>query len=365
MSISMTKDEDRWQQPVGEAMPLASDHAGEATLALARAWSRLSRPVVVPLRRIGEIQVQPDGIAIIDESATVPIEDMAWFGLTQATEQAWLGISFNVCHGLIRTVLGGAVPMLIRPFCPAEQGLMAAIVFSALSALGLAHRMSVAPGGGRPRVLGRQVMLTGAIRGASEIDGRAAFVGPLSWLADGKGPGPLMAPAENATVQGVLELGRALVPAADLDAAKPGDAVVFDATPGLIPESVWRVNLLVGRSWVSARFAPDNSLTLDGSWAQIEENATATPDEVPRWKPFDLPAIEQGLVDGSREVVAELGRIVLCADELAELSSGASLSLGPRPSDLVHLRVGGQVWAAGGLVILGQQLGIRILRLNR
>jgi flagellar motor switch/type III secretory pathway protein FliN len=64
------------------------------------------------------------------------------------------------------------------------------------------------------------------------------------------------------------------------------------------------------------------------------------------------------------EVVAEIGRLTLRGDELAGLMTGGVLSLGPRRADAIQLRVGGQLWAVGELVSVGDELGVRILRLH-
>ena len=64
------------------------------------------------------------------------------------------------------------------------------------------------------------------------------------------------------------------------------------------------------------------------------------------------------------EVVAEIGRFTLRGDELAGLLAGGVLSLGPRRTDAIQLRVGGQPWAVGELVSVGDELGVRLLRLH-
>ena len=64
------------------------------------------------------------------------------------------------------------------------------------------------------------------------------------------------------------------------------------------------------------------------------------------------------------EVVAEIGRLTLRGDELAGLMKGGVLSLGSRRTESIQLRVGGLLWAVGELVSLGDELGVRILRLH-
>lgn len=357
----MTEVNDRWQEP-SEGRPLLSDPAGETALALARAWSRLSSPAEVALKRLGEIHLQPDEIAMLDDSAPVRTEGMAWFRLARATEFAWLGVTLDVCHGLIRALLGGPPPLLIRPLGSAERGLMSALVVSALDFLGLARRVSIVPDEGRPNWQGHPVLLAGTIRGPGGLTGRVLFVGPLSWLDEGGGHASSITRGEIAPVDGVLELGRTLVPEAELGAAAPGDAIAFDGIPSLLPGVAWPVNLLIAKSFASARLDSDNRLSLVGAWAQVDAEHAANQANGSRWTSVGPGKTTEGAF-ALAEVVVELGHIRLSGDELAGLSKGESLALGPRPSELVQLRVGGQLWATGLPVELGGQLGVRIVRL--
>ena len=92
----------------------------------------------------------------------------------------------------------------------------------------------------------------------------------------------------------------------------------------------------------------------------------ASQDEKPRCNPAERSSYEVAEVLAATpvEVVAEIGRITLRGDELAGLMKGSVLSLGPRRTDAIQLRVGGQLWAVGELVSVGDELGVRILRLH-
>jgi len=104
-----------------------------------------------------------------------------------------------------------------------------------------------------------------------------------------------------------------------------------------------------------------------GSLAPIEEDEMASQDGNTRWKPVEpVPCNGASIVASAPvEVVAEIGRITLRGDELAGLTEGGVLDLGPRPSENIHLRVGGLLWATGDLIRLGEHLGVRILRIHR
>jgi flagellar motor switch/type III secretory pathway protein FliN len=361
----MTEVEERWFEPSRKDSSSMSNQASETVLALARARSRLPSPAVVTLKKIGELQVQADQIAMIDDPTQVQTQGMVWFRLARAPEQAWLGVTLNVCHGLIRAILGAAPPLLIRPLGSAETGLVTAVVASALSSLGLAHRVTFSPVEGPPCWQGQQILLTGAIRGGTEIEGRALFIGPLWWLVDGAGRSPLLTSTENSVAEGVLVLGRTMLPAADLGAAAPGDAIVFDGIPGLVPGVSWPVTLVVGRSYASASLEPNDELNLVGSWEHKQERAMTFQEENAPRKSVELTSSETtSSARSSAELVAELGRIKVRGNELAELSKGRALNLGPRPGDPIVLRVDGQFWATGELITLGEQMAVRIVRLH-
>jgi flagellar motor switch/type III secretory pathway protein FliN len=64
------------------------------------------------------------------------------------------------------------------------------------------------------------------------------------------------------------------------------------------------------------------------------------------------------------EVVAEIGRIVMRADEVAALRAGSILELGPLNPQTVELRVGGRGWARGELVDVDGKLGVRLTAIS-
>ena len=63
------------------------------------------------------------------------------------------------------------------------------------------------------------------------------------------------------------------------------------------------------------------------------------------------------------EIVAELGRVSLRADEVIALDTGSILTFGPASPTRIELRVGDQRWAAGELVNVEGQLGVRLIAL--
>jgi flagellar motor switch/type III secretory pathway protein FliN len=114
--------------------------------------------------------------------------------------------------------------------------------------------------------------------------------------------------------------------------------------------------------------AADGTLAVVGPFSQVEEDAKPmiSQDEKEQWNSGEPSSSEVAkvLATAPVEVVAEIGRLTLRGDELAGLMKGGVLSLGPRRTESIQLRVGGQLWAVGELVSLGDELGVRILRLH-
>jgi len=63
------------------------------------------------------------------------------------------------------------------------------------------------------------------------------------------------------------------------------------------------------------------------------------------------------------EVVAELGRVLLRAEEVLALEAGSVLAFAPLQSELISLRVGSRTWARGELVDVEGRLGVRLTRI--
>jgi len=65
------------------------------------------------------------------------------------------------------------------------------------------------------------------------------------------------------------------------------------------------------------------------------------------------------------EIVAELARVTLAAEEVSALKAGAVLALPPRSEARIELKIGDRSWAQGELVDLDGQLAVRLTRLTQ
>jgi len=365
-------DQSRWQALSLDALPRLPAESARWTTALARARSRMPFALTIAAKGAGEVELRPDHVAIAPEAAggEVGFDGMDAFPIERDGQRGWVGVDHRLSLAFVHATLGGPVPAALRPLGRGERGVMAAILLSAFDALRVSQEVRLGLGvwAGRSDPAPGQLAISGSVRTATGLAGRALLVIPVGWLADATRTGLVMAPPERLAVSAILELARTDLLGAALASAAAGDAVVFDGVAEINPHGPWPACLRVGDYSAPARVAPDGALALVGPFSQVEEEARpmASQDEKAPWNPGEPSSSEVArvLATAQVEVIAEIGRLTLRGDELAGLMKGGVLSLGPRRSEAIQLRVGGQPWAVGELVSLGDELGVRILRLH-
>ena len=360
----------QWQSFSFDALPQLPAETAKWTAALARARSRVPLAVTVAAKGVGEVEINPAQVAIAQAGDEVDLDGMDIFSLEGHGQRGCVGVGHWGSLALVHAVLGGPAPAAIRPLSASERGVMAAILVSALDALGAPQGLELAlvGSGQRSDLAPPRLVIGGSVRTATGIGCRAVLVIPVGWLADTAYTGPVTVHLEGLAASATLELARTDLLGATLASAAVGDAVVFDGVTGIQADGAWPAHLRVGDYVAPARVAADGTLVLAGSFLQAEEDAKsmASQDENLRWNPGEPSSSEVAkiLATAPVEVVAEIGRLTLRGDDLAGLMKGGVLSLGPRRTDAIQLRVGGQPWAVGELVSVGDELGVRILRLH-
>lgn len=83
--------------------------------------------------------------------------------------------------------------------------------------------------------------------------------------------------------------------------------------------------------------------------------------EAPAALTLDDPALLAPLTEVPLEVTVRLGRARLTLGELMALKSGAVLALERDVTDPAEIMVGDKVVALGQMVMIGQELGVRIV----
>ena len=361
-----------WQAFSHDSLPRLPAQAAKWTAALARARSRIPLAVTIAAKGVGEVEVHPDQVTMAEEAAANEdgFDGMDHFPLERDGERGWLGVSHRVSLALVRAVLGGPAPAALRPLARGERGVMAAILLSALDALGISQRVELGLGvwAGRPDLAPPRIAIGGSIHTATGLAGRALLLIPVGWLAEATWTGPVTARMERLVANATVELARTDLLGAAVASAVVGDSVVFDGVSGIQADHAWPVCLRVGDWLAPACVAASGALALAGRFSQVEEESKsmASQDEkAPRiQKEPSASEVAKVLAAAPVEVVAEIGRLTLRGDELAGLMAGGVLSLGSRRTDAIQLRVGSQLWAVGELVSVGDELGVRILRLH-
>jgi type III secretion system YscQ/HrcQ family protein len=356
-----------WQTLSLDSLRLLPARVAWWTTSLARIRARLPLIVTFSVKGVGEIEIRPDQV-FFPEGGTYPdLDGMDWFPLERDSQRGWVGLERRLALTLVRAMLGGPDPPTIRPIGRAERGIMAAILLAALDRLKVSQTVHLGLGlpTGQPDQAQERLAIECSVHTTAGMGGRALLLMPVEWLAEASGP--VMGHMEGVAVHATLELARTDLPGSAVTSAAPGDAVVFDGVPAIESDS-WPAWLRVGKSLAPALVAPDNRLSMAGPFSQVEEdsNPMAAQDHNPEWTPTEPSSSEVADLVASApvEVVAEIGRLTLRGDELAGLMKGGVLSLGSHRTEAIQLRVGGRLWAVGELVNLGDQLGVRILKLH-
>ncbi len=360
----------QWQPFSVDALPLLPADSVRWTAALARAQSRVPLAVTIAAKGVGAVEIGPAQLAFARAGDEVDLDGLDTFRLQRDGQLGCVGVGHRVSLAMVRAVLGGPAPTAIRPLGRSERGVMAAILLSALDTLGVSRRIEIGlvDWEGRPDPTNPCLVIGGSIRTSGHVGGRALLVIPVGWLADAACSGPVAVQLQGLSASATLELARTDLLGAALVSAVVGDAVVFAGVAGIHPRGPWPARLRVGDFAAPACVAADGTLVMAGSFFQSKEDAKsmASQDETPSCNPVEPSSSEVAkiLATAPVEVVAEIGRLTIRGDELAGLMKGGVLSLGPRRTDAIQLRVGGQPWAVGELVSVGDELGVRILRLQ-
>jgi flagellar motor switch/type III secretory pathway protein FliN len=287
--------------------------------------------------------------------AVPPAESDALFRLRRGAEHAWVIVDGLAGLRTVAAVLGLPGPRLLRRMSAAERGVLASVLASALRA---------APGTSMTAAMTCEWSGAGLARtlvsAESELVREQVFLDvPPSWIPLAPEADDLVAAMQrrDLRVRFTLELARTTVSATEWSGACAGDAIVFDVPH---PTGTPRADLLIGDHVASAELIGPGQARLDHDLRPRDRRARS-----PMPQDHD-PAHTQNinrnvLASAPIELVAELGRAVLRADEVMTLGPGSVVTFGALAPALVELRVGDQRWATGELVNVEGQLGVRLL----
>jgi flagellar motor switch/type III secretory pathway protein FliN len=290
-------------------------------------------------------------LAFSDVSPAVPpAASDALFRLRRGAEHAWIIVDGLAGLRTVAAVLGLPGPRLLRRMSATERGVLASVVASALRA---------APGTSMTAAMTFEWSGAGLARLRVSADSalvrEQVFIDvPPSWIPLEAGDDDLPAAMQrrDLRVRATLELARTTISAADWSTAGVSDAVVFDAPH---PTGTLRADLLIGDHVARTAITGAGQACLDHELRPRDRPRSPMPHDHTQNINRDV------LAAAPIEIVAELGRAVLRADEVMTLGPGSVVTFGAVAPALVELRVGDQRWATGELVNVEGQLGVRLL----
>lgn len=327
---------------------------GAARLAGRTAWREISVPPV------GRVSVAC--VAVVAPSAPEP-SDATWI-LVRDGRQGRLVLGAGAALQMAAAILGLPSPRLLRPLGAAERGIVAAVIAAVASFIDAGVGLSLRTQGTFGADLVRVVV---AFR-AGKLEGRVFLDVPWDWIPAAE-PSVLAAAAiaRGLRVTVRVEIARTSLAARDWSSARCGDTVVFDGCPAALDAAGYRpVRIACGSHGAEGEIAGDGAVRMRQPFQEHVGRLRTAPDPNRRMSMSNVsddhpPASSIAvLASAPIEVVAEIGRIELRADELLGLAPGAVLAMGALGATAVDLRVGDRLWARGELVEVDGQLGVRI-----
>jgi type III secretion system YscQ/HrcQ family protein len=333
---------------------------------LARAVAARAGRGRLSVRGLGRVTVRVESVDLAPWDAGDPeAAERCRLVLVRGDSIGRLELDAFFALGLVRAVLGAPAPAVMRALGPAERGVLAAVIASALSSQGEGVTVGLQP---PPSFEFERVAINLTVK-ALDLSGTVRLDVPLGWLA---APAAALDDATARLLQADLrlELGKTSVDRRSWATAEVGDTVLFAGVSPLLVAGVWPCLLRVGGHGAAGEILADGTIRCLGSFTptttEVRMKETTKSDDPTLATPeAESAAVEVLLAEAPVEVVAELGRLTIRGDELVGLCRGSVLALGPRRAEVVTLRVAGREWAKGELVTIDDQLGVRITELRR
>ena len=259
----------------------------------------------------------------------------------------------------LQALLPGLDPLAADGAAAVQAALFAQLAGSLWSALGLSGpepAVSLEPAA-MPAAAPAIGLRVDNLRCGSRSLAQLAFDSPAAAAAFARGwarqAGPAPRPPAWLPVPLRFEVGSRRLTAAELRALVPGDLVLVARLPSRAGR--WQARILAGagRSFIGLGHVKGDGIVME-QW-QVPAAAPRTPGG-----PVD------GLLAGvSVDVGFEIGRRSIPLGDLMQLAPGHVFALGANPEgDVVDLVVDGRVIGTGQLVLVGEALGVRVLRLR-
>jgi len=269
--------------------------------------------------------------------------------------RGWLVIAHAAGLRIVSAILGIPNPRVHRPLGTTERGVLAA----AISAVAR-HVPGLALAGAREDEWTGSGLARIEAWAESETFRESFFLDvPPSWIPNlGRVTLVERLQAGGLPFSLSIELTRTVITADEWSRARTGDAVVFDDEAGDdVARGPRSLRVVCGDFAAPATLTAPGAVRLTGGFAPIVPMPS---ERNPMANQPDRDITTTVLAAAPIEVVAELGRVTMRADEVGALQAGAVISLPAQAAGRVELRIGERLWAHGELVDVDGQLGVRL-----
>lgn len=364
-------------------LPVEYPRVPAATQAiLDRALDRLGtagRVTRVSVPSLGDIQITCLGVG----RATPPVDGAMRWRISDLHRHGWVGLDSLSCLSLVSAALGLDAPRIERKPTRIEAGIVAATLAAVLHAARASVTLELDDGAWTdgPRVALELELACKAFRE------RVRAHVPAEWIPSW--PLPELAGEairRQLKVTLALEAARTVLEMQEWSRAEPGDAIVFDgypAPPARAPHGGGAgADRLLARCGAHAaeavcldgdeirlcsEFIRDDTRTrlrASRSRASFAYPATTATEGNHEMADDERMARFSMLASAPVEIVAEVGQLVLRADEVLALQPGSVIPLARPRQRLVELKIDDRVWARGELVDVDGELAVRLTELT-
>lgn len=343
----------RWRPLAIGDLPRVSARGAAAVLGALARLGEPGKPMEITSAPFGRLSISCHGVTV----ARQPGETDSVWRLSRDEDEGWLVMDGLGALRLVMEILGLPAPRVQRPLGAAERGVLTAAIAALLRAIAREVVVSSGSGGWRGDRVVRVMVRVESVSFREQL----AIDVPPEWIPR-RSDADLMLEAVGLGLEIPLsiEVATTRLRAQEWSGARPGDAVVFDRQPSISAADDWNARLICGRFFANVLLTPGGQARVLSPFESAAENPGETMVNDDRQDPSDTV-----LASAPIEVIAEIGRITLRADELLGLQPGAVFALGPLRPTRVELRVGNRVWGRGELVDVEGQLGVRLTALTR
>jgi flagellar motor switch/type III secretory pathway protein FliN len=286
--------------------------------------------------------------------------------------RGWLVMDSLSCLAVVSATLGLDPPRIARLPTRIEAGIVAASLAAVVRAADQHLMLDLDDEGWEDdELVALELRLT-----CKSFDARMLAQIPVEWIP--RCTDAVLAAAavrRRLTVSLALETARTTLTIADWSRAVAGDAVVFDGFAVPPVTGPWSLRVRCGdhvaeASWndagelrLSSELVPDEGAAPRAAGRAIAPDETDGRKGIPAMSDDERMAKFSVLAAAPLEVIAEVGELVLRADEVMALQCGSVIPLERLHTRLVELKIAGKVWARGELVEVDGAMAVRLTEL--